>query len=79
METNWNFGDIIEYSENLFMVLKNYGYKGRVQEYFPGGNTGTIIDNFYWQINNETCKLIQRKNEVNKIIVTDDGWDLLEE
>ena len=50
--------DIIEYAGDYFMVLKNYGHKGRVQEYFPGGNVGEIIDPFYWVYEGLECSLV---------------------
>lgn len=59
--------DIIEYAGDYFMVLKNYGHKGRVQEYFPGGNVGEIIDPFYWVYEGLECSLVNHAhmNEIN--------------
>lgn len=52
--------DIIEYADDFFMVLKNYGYKGRVQEYFleECWCTGEIIDPFYWVYEGLECRLV---------------------
>lgn len=57
MKTKYKHGDIIEFCGDSFMILKNYGESGRVQEYFQGGNMGIIIDPFYWKFENEECKL----------------------
>lgn len=50
--------DLIEFAGDYFQVLKNYGTCGRVQEYFPSGNVGTIIDPFYWEFEGEKCKKV---------------------
>ena len=59
--------DIIEYAGDYFMVLKNYGHCGRVQEYFPGGNVGEIVEPFYWVYEGLECRKVNHAhmNEIS--------------
>lgn len=50
-------GDIISYADAEFVVIDNYGSCGKVKENYENGD---IIDNFYWKIYGEECKLIKR-------------------
>lgn len=59
--------DIIEYADDYFMVLKNYGSKGRVQEYFPGGRVGEIIEPFYWVYEGLECRLVSQE-EIKRVL-----------
>jgi len=57
-------GDIIEFCEDQFEVLENYGNSGKVREYpnTQKDNWGfqTVIYPFYWEYQGSKCKLIKR-------------------
>lgn len=54
-------GDIIEYADEHFEVVENYGYSGTVKEYW-NGNYGDTITNFKWEAYGERCKLINKES-----------------
>jgi len=58
-ECNFKPKDIIEYCNDQYEVIVNYGNSGRVRE---NCKDGTIIDPFYWEIYGEKCKLVSRKS-----------------
>ena len=62
----FKYGDIIEFCDEWYLVLNNYGTTGRVQEYYKGGNVGDIIDPFYWQFGDAKCVLVKGKGEMNE-------------
>lgn len=47
-------GDIIEFCDDEFEVIENYGDSGKVKE---NGKGGCIIKPFYWNYCGEICKL----------------------
>ena len=49
-------GDTIEFCDELFIVIENYGKSGRVRE----SNSSTVINNFFWEFENDNCKLIEK-------------------
>ena len=51
-------GDLIEFCNDKFIVIENYGKHGRVREH----NSNTTINNFYWEIGNDKCKLIKKED-----------------
>lgn len=55
--SNFISGDVIEYANDLYIVLENTGTSGKVCEYH---DTSTIIEPFYWNYDGEKCKLIKR-------------------
>jgi len=48
-------GDIIEFCDDQFVVLKDFGYSGKVQENCKNG----AIVNCYWEFQGERCKLVK--------------------
>jgi len=66
MDNEFDFkkGDIIEFCDEQYEVLENYGTSGKVREYPYSqiNNWGfqTVIDSFYWNYSGEKCKLISR-------------------
>jgi len=48
--------DIIEFCDEEYLVLENYGDSGKVQVY-PNGLT---IDPFYWNFHGTECELLKR-------------------
>jgi len=52
-------GDVIEYCDELYEVIKNFGWSGTVKEYFTDGSYGDTITNFKWDIYGEKCKLVK--------------------
>lgn len=58
METNWKPGDIIEFCDELYEIIENYGSTGKVKEL----HGTTIINKFYWEFNQEKCVLVKIAN-----------------
>ena len=54
MEFNFKINDIIEFCNEEFVVIENYGSWGKVKENYPDG---VIITKFYWEYHGERCKL----------------------
>lgn len=48
--------DIIEFCDEKYLVLENYGNSGKVQVY----PNGIIIDPFYWNFSGTLCNLVKR-------------------
>ena len=55
MKYKFKSGDIIDYCDEQYEAINNYGSSGRVKE---NCKDGTIIDPFYWEIYGDKCKLI---------------------
>lgn len=55
--TDFVEGDVIEFCGESFIVLENYGDRGRVQE---DCTNGAVIDPFYWEFDGHACKLVKR-------------------
>ena len=54
MEADFQYGDIIEFCGDRFLVLENYGDRGKVVEY-PKGEDPVEIDPFYWEFEGSKC------------------------
>lgn len=55
-EQMFQSGDVIEMFEEAYLVLKNYGTRGRVQLL----NTTLIIDPFYWEFHGMKAERVKR-------------------
>ena len=56
-EVEFKKDDIIEFCNDTYIVLKNYGNSGSVQEYC-NDTLGDIVGQFYWNFQGEKCILI---------------------
>lgn len=54
MEFNFKQGDIVEFCNEEFIVIENYGNSGKVRE---NHKDGVIITKFYWEYYGEKCVL----------------------
>jgi len=54
MEADFEYGDIIEFCGDRFLVLENHGDRGKVVEY-PTSNSAVEIDPFYWEFEGVQC------------------------
>ncbi len=50
-------GNIIAFGDQQYIVIDNYGPCGKVAEYSQDGD---VIDNFYWETQDEHAVLISR-------------------
>jgi hypothetical protein len=51
--------EIIEYSDDLYVVLKNYGNRGKVRLL----NTYLTIDPFYWEFDGTEARRVKKEDE----------------
>jgi len=56
METDWKPGDVIEFCENLYIVVENHGDSGVVRENCEGG---LVISHWQWDFAGAKCELVK--------------------
>ena len=55
---NFNPGDVINFDDRKYVVIKNYGQSGLVKEYIENG---ILINNFSWEYKGKDCILTNIK------------------
>ena len=63
-EFDFKENDIIEFCDEQYLVIENYGSSGMVKEYYDGCIGDIKIGNFYWNYQGEKCKLVGTYNAI---------------